>query len=68
MTEAPRRPIEPKVYDDGICWSLGPRIGSEGAPFCKLGRYHLGPHRGSEEDGWQGVQWGKPDMRKPPRH
>jgi len=58
--------LEDAKKEDEICWSMGPRIGSEGVPYCKMERGHLGKHRPPPEDGWGNIEWGKPDNRRPP--
>lgn len=51
----------PSRGTDGLCWSRGPRIGSEGKPLCKLPDGHEGPHRPAPDDGWGAqMQWGEP--------
>jgi hypothetical protein len=52
---------------EDICWSRGPRIGNEGAPFCKKLFRHEGRHTPDPEDGWEpGMSWGDPLIRSIP--
>lgn len=43
--------------ENRLCFSKGPRIGSEGKPICKLPVGHDGAHRPAEDDGWGLIEW-----------
>lgn len=64
---------EYRVDPEELCWSQGPRIGSEGYPVCKKPRdHHLDGkdaderrHQGFDGSGFESVGWGSPLMRLP---
>lgn len=50
---------------DDLCWSTGPRIGSEGNPYCLLPLGHSGQHISHPESGFT-ERWSDPLCRANP--
>lgn len=50
---------------DDLCWSRGPRVGSEGHPYCLLKFGHTGLHISHPESGFT-ERWGDPLCRANP--
>lgn len=43
-----------------LCGSIGPRVGNEGTPVCRLAAGHMGVHRPGTDDGWEAdMQWSR---------
>ncbi len=47
---------------EDLCWSTGPRVGSEGHPYCLLPAGHDGMHIAHPESGFF-ERWGDPLCR-----
>lgn len=50
-------PVEDHDVESWQCPSRGPRIGSEGKPWCGLERGHDGPHQPDPDAGFGSIQW-----------
>lgn len=48
-----------------LCWSTGPRVGSEGHPYCLLMAGHTGMHMSHPESGFT-ERWSNPLCRANP--
>lgn len=50
--------IEILAFPPELCMNMGPRIGNDGAPRCKLPKGHTSNvHRPAPEDGWGNLLW-----------